>query len=65
MNKPTVFDNRHYMGKSEIIHRFNEGTSKEQLIRIVEKRNSVKRREATNIVERALITLFIQGKWGK
>lgn len=50
------------MGESEIIHRFNEGTSKERLIRIVERRNSVKRKEAINIVERALITLFIQGK---
>ena len=59
MNKPTGFDDGCYIGESEIIHRFNEGTSKEQLIRIVEKRNSVKRREATNIVERALITLFI------
>lgn len=47
------------MDENEIIHRFNEGTNKERLIRIVERRNSVKRKEAINIVERALITLFI------
>lgn len=54
MTKPITFDERCFVDEAEIIHRFKEGMSKDSLIKLIQRRNAVGRREAALFVEAVL-----------
>lgn len=54
MTKPISFDERYFVSDAEIMHRFNEGMSKDRLIKLIQRRNALSRSEAALLVERVL-----------